>query len=35
MPFELGSKERLSGDIGTDTGTVPRFSITVAKKVDR
>jgi hypothetical protein len=35
MPFELGSKERLSGDIGTDTGTVPRFGLTVAKKVDR
>jgi hypothetical protein len=33
MPFELGPKERLSGDIGTDTGTVPRFGLTVAKKV--
>ncbi len=33
MPFDLGSDGRLSGDIGTDTGTVPRFSMTVAKKV--
>lgn len=33
MPFELGSDGRLSGDIGIETGTVPRFSMTVAKKV--
>jgi hypothetical protein len=33
MPFELGSGGRLSGDIGTDTGTVPRFSLKLAKKV--
>jgi hypothetical protein len=33
MPFELGSSGRLSGDIGTDTGTVPRFSLKLAKKV--
>lgn len=33
MPFELGSGGRLSGDIGTETGAVPRFSMTVAKKV--
>jgi hypothetical protein len=33
MPFELGSKERLSGDIGTETGAAaPRFTLTVAKK---
>jgi hypothetical protein len=33
MPFELGSGGRLSGDIGTETGAIPRFSVTVAKKV--
>jgi hypothetical protein len=34
MPFELGSKGHLSGDIGTDTGTaVPRFTLTVVRKV--
>jgi hypothetical protein len=34
MPFALGSKESLSGDIGTDTsGAVPRFVLTVARKV--
>jgi hypothetical protein len=33
MPFELGSKERLSGDIGTEKGaSVPRFTVTVARK---
>jgi hypothetical protein len=34
MPFELGSKERLSGDIGTDrSAAVPQFSLIVARKV--
>lgn len=33
MPFELGSGGRLSGDIGTETGAVPKFSVTAAKKV--
>jgi hypothetical protein len=34
MPFELGSMERLSGDIGTDRGgPVPQFTLTVARKV--
>jgi hypothetical protein len=34
MPFELGSKERLSGDIGTEKGAaVPQFTLTVARKV--
>jgi hypothetical protein len=33
MPFDLGSGGRLSGDIGTESGAIPRFSVTVAKKV--
>lgn len=34
MPFALGSKESLSGDIGTETGAAaPRFAVTVARKV--
>jgi hypothetical protein len=34
MPFELGSKERLSGDIGIDRGAaVPQFTLIVARKV--
>ena len=34
MPFELGSRTRLSGDIGAETATaVPRFSVIVARKL--
>jgi hypothetical protein len=34
MPFELGPRTRLSGDIGAETSTaVPRFSVIVARKL--
>lgn len=34
MPFELGSRTRLSGDIGAETTTaVPRFSVIIARKL--
>jgi hypothetical protein len=34
MPFELGSRTRLSGDIGSETATaVPRFSVIVARRL--
>jgi hypothetical protein len=34
MPFDLGSQDRLSGEVGAATTTkVPKFTVVVSKKV--